>query len=330
MNPVLKVRDLTVEFTTLRGKIRAVDRLSFELKQGETLGIVGESGCGKSMTSLALMGLLPSNGKLSASELKFEGRDLLRMDERERRKLRGGSMAMIFQDPMTSLNPSFTVEQQITETLAVHVGGTRQELSKKTVELLGKVGIPAPESRLKSYPHQLSGGMSQRVMIAMAIACEPRLLIADEPTTALDVTIQSQILELLKALQAEKQMSLILITHDIGVVADMADRILVMYAGQGVEEQDTNGLIARPHHPYTQSLLACLPATHTSQPARTRLPSILGMVPDLANRPRGCQLHPRCFKVQPRCQEEEPQFESGVRCFYPNTPTPTNERELRP
>ncbi len=304
--PVLDVRDLSVEFETLRGPLKAIDRVSFDVRRGETLCLVGESGCGKSITSLALMGLLPSNGKIPSGEILFDGKSLLRMPESERRKLRGSEVAMIFQDPMSSLNPCYTVGEQILETIQAHDGGSKDKRRARAIELLREVGIPAPEERLNAYPHQLSGGMSQRVMIAMAIACRPKLLIADEPTTALDVTIQAQILDLLRKLQKDQGMSLILITHDLGVVAEMADRVVVMYAGQVVETGTAREVIDSPRHPYTRALLNSLPASHSEIAHRAKLPSIPGLVPDLTRRPSGCQLNPRCPLADEPCRSAEP------------------------
>ncbi len=323
MSNIVEVKNLSVQFQTQRGLISAVQNLSFDIRQGETFGIVGESGSGKSVASLALMGLLPSNTIVQADKMQFMRDDLLTISEKHRQNLRGGEMGMIFQDPMTSLNPSFTVGFQLMEVLQIH----QPEFNKKqrynrSVALLKDVGIAFPEARMKAYPHQLSGGMCQRVMIAMAIACQPELLIADEPTTALDVTIQAQILDLLDKLQQERKMSMILITHNIGVVAQHTDRLMVMYAGQAVEIGNTKDVIERPSHPYTKALLDSLPANHTESEHRTKLTSIPGMVPDLSNRPSGCQMHPRCAFVQDRCRVETPEIELSdeertVRCFYP-------------
>jgi oligopeptide/dipeptide ABC transporter ATP-binding protein len=318
---LLSVKNLSIEFETLRGRLRAVDGISFKLDEGETLGVVGESGCGKSLTSLAVMGLLPPNAIVKADELNFKGIDLLTADEEVKRDLRGGKMAMIFQDPMTSLNPSFTIEYQLDEALRVHGRGNKSERRQRSIEMLRLVGIPDPESRLGTYPHELSGGMSQRVMIAMAMTCDPLLLIADEPTTALDVTIQSQILALIQELQKKNKMGLMLITHDIGVVAEMADRIQVMYSGQIVETGSSENVIQRPIHPYTAGLLRSLPSAQGETAHRSRLKSIAGLVPDLVHRPSGCQFHPRCEFVQEKCRSHLPEIEtkSGreVRCFYP-------------
>jgi dipeptide transport system ATP-binding protein len=325
MSDILRVENLSVEFETLRGNLRAIDGISFEVRAGETVSLVGESGCGKSITSLAIMGLLPANGRIASGKIFYEGRDLLAMPEDKRRELRGADIAMIFQDPMTSLNPSFTVGFQLMETLKTHQKGaslSKQALREASIKLLQQVGIPEPTHRLDAFPHQLSGGMSQRVMIAMAIACRPKVLIADEPTTALDVTIQAQILELLKTLQRENGMSLVLITHDLGVVAEMADRVMVMYAGQIVEGGPTGNVIDLPRHPYTRGLLDSLPATHAaSGEHRSKLSSIPGLVPDLLRRPSGCQLNPRCSFADEKCRQSAPELVSlenrVVRCFKP-------------
>ena len=320
-NSLLTVENLRVSFETRRGMVNVIDNLSFSLEKGRTLGIVGESGSGKSVTSLAMMGLLPPTARIPSGTVKFAQngawQDVLKMSERERQALRGSRMAMIFQDPMTSLNPSFTIGFQIEEALKTH--GIQGDLRERTIELLKQVGIPDPASRLDSYPHQLSGGMSQRVMIAMAIACEPELLIADEPTTALDVTIQAQILQLLKDIQAKRGMGLILITHDIGVVAQMADDILVMYAGHLMEAGPKDDIIRRPKHPYTQALLESLPGSHGLAEFRSRLPTIPGLVPDLLARPSGCQLSPRCPYMIEECTRSVPDARwiehSRVRCL---------------
>jgi len=313
---LLEIRNLSVDFQTAHGLFRAVDSVHLDVDEGDLVAIVGESGSGKSVSMLALMGLLPWTAKVTAERLAFDGRDLLTMPGRERRRIIGKDMAMIFQEPMTSLNPCFTVGFQITESLKTHLGGSRSEHRRRAVELLDLVGIPAPETRLAAFPHQLSGGMNQRVMIAMAIACNPRLLIADEPTTALDVTIQAQILELLVELQRERGMALVLITHDMGVVAETAERVVVQYAGQQVEKQTVEGLFADPHHPYTAALLAALPERATTK----RLPSIPGVVPGQLDRPSGCLFNPRCRFAAERCRREEPALDGpptpGVRCHY--------------
>jgi dipeptide transport system ATP-binding protein len=316
MTALLEVQDLGVEF----GAHQAVENLSLHVDAGEVLGIVGESGSGKSVTALALMGLIDEPGRVHAQRLSFDGRDLLAMPPKERRGLLGRDIAMIFQDPMASLNPCFTVEFQLVETLRIHEGGSRKALRARALELLKQVEIPDAERRLSAYPHQLSGGMSQRVMVAMAIACRPRLLIADEPTTALDVTIQAQVLALLLKLQRGTGMALMLITHDLGVVAEVAQRVLVMYAGQIVETARVPELFEAPRHPYTEALLAALPEHNAGT---RRLRSMAGMVPGAFDRPRGCLLAPRCAYVQPRCRSERPALDGDVgaqaRCFYPLT-----------
>ncbi|HYB08737.1 MAG TPA: oligopeptide/dipeptide ABC transporter ATP-binding protein [Alphaproteobacteria bacterium] len=315
---LLEIENLSVTFGTHSGALRAVDQVSFSTDQGEVLGIVGESGSGKSVSMLALMGLIGFPGVVRADKLRFDGRDVLAMSAAERRKIAGKDIAMIFQEPMTSLNPCFTVGYQIMETLRIHEGGSRKSRRARTIELLEQVGIPAAATRLDAFPHQLSGGMNQRVMIAMAIACNPRLLIADEPTTALDVTIQAQILDLLLKLQRERGMALILITHDMGVVAETARRVVVMYAGQIVEEQKADSLFAAPHHPYTSALLDALPERSHGE---RRLPTIAGVVPGLSDRPNGCLFNPRCRFADDRCRAEQPALRSQngtrVRCHYP-------------
>ncbi|MEM7222863.1 MAG: oligopeptide/dipeptide ABC transporter ATP-binding protein [Pseudomonadota bacterium] len=315
---LLDIENLTVEFPTTRGLFRAVDGINMSLEEGDLLGVVGESGSGKSVTMLAVMGLLPGTAQVRADRLEFDGKSLLGLSPADRRQITGKDMAMIFQEPMTSLNPCFTIGFQIMESLKVHEGGTRAWRQERAVELLTHVGIPAPETRLKAFPHQMSGGMNQRVMIAMSIACNPRLLIADEPTTALDVTIQAQILDLLVNLQRDHGMALVLITHDMGVVAETVKRVNVMYAGQQVETRDVERLFDRPRHPYTGALLDALPERSEGG---ARLPTIPGVVPGAGDRPSGCLFNPRCRFVQDRCRAEEPKLErdeSGrVRCFYP-------------
>jgi dipeptide transport system ATP-binding protein len=315
---LLEVKDLGVEFGAGSTPFRAVDNVTLHVDAGEVLGIVGESGSGKSVTALALMGLIDEPGRVHAQRMAFDGRDLLGMPLKERRSLLGKDIAMIFQDPMASLNPCFTVEFQLVETLRLHEGGSRKALRARALELLQQVEIPDAERRLSAYPHQLSGGMSQRVMVAMAIACNPRLLIADEPTTALDVTIQAQMLALLLRLQRERNMALVLITHDLGVVAEIAQRVLVMYAGQVVETSRVPEIFDTPRHPYTEALLSALPEHNIGQ---RRLRSMGGMVPGAFDRPSGCLLSPRCAYVQPRCREERPALDGDVgmqaRCFYP-------------
>jgi dipeptide transport system ATP-binding protein len=315
---LVEIKDLSVEFASARGTLRAVDRLNLAIEEGEVVGVVGESGSGKSVTMLALMGLIPWPGKVSADSLSFDGHDLLAMTAAQRRRIIGKDIAMIFQEPMTSLNPCFTVGFQIMETLKVHEGGSRTERRRRTIELLDQVGIPDAASRLNAFPHQLSGGMNQRVMIAMAIACNPRLLIADEPTTALDVTIQAQILDLLLQLQKERGMALVLITHDMGVVAETAERVMVMYAGQAVEQQPVESLFADPRHPYTAALLDALPERSAG---KRRLATIPGVVPGLEDRPKGCLFHPRCRFATQHCIQVQPGLEPAppalARCHYP-------------
>ena len=316
--PLLEIENLSVEFPTSQGTLRAVDRIDLTLDEGEVLGVVGESGSGKSVTMLALMGLVGYPGRVRADKLRFDGRDLLTMSARERRQLTGKDVAMIFQEPSTSLNPCFTIGFQLAETLKKHEGMDGKAAKRRSIELLEQVGIPAPESRLKAFPHQMSGGMNQRVMIAMAIACNPRLLIADEPTTALDVTIQAQILELLMTLQRERNMALVLITHNMGVVAETAQRIMVMYAGQIMEERKVDALFANPQHPYSAALLSALP--ERSEHA-TRLATIPGMVPGLNDRPKGCLFSPRCAYATEHSRTIQPELRSWmdgrVRCHYP-------------
>jgi peptide/nickel transport system ATP-binding protein len=311
--PLLRVRDLKTYFVTEqgRGTARAVDGVSFEVQPGETLGIVGESGCGKTVTSLSILRLIPEPpGHIRpGSFIEFEGRNLLTLEPRSLRAIRGNQIAMIFQEPMTSLNPVFTVGDQVAEAAIVHQGLTRAAARARAIEMLTLVGIPDPDERVDHYPHQMSGGMRQRVMIAMALVCHPKLLIADEPTTALDVTIQAQILELLDRLQAELGMAVMLITHDLGVVAGSADRVVVMYAGQVVEQAPTTELFAHPLHPYTEGLLASVPRLDTpaaSARGGGRLHSIPGQVPAATAWPTGCRFHPRCPYAWGRCRTEEP------------------------
>ncbi|MFM2041877.1 MAG: dipeptide transporter ATP-binding protein DppD [Pseudomonadota bacterium] len=313
---LLDIRDLTVTFATRTGPFRAVDGIDLSVEEGEVVGIVGESGSGKSVTSLAVMDLLADNATVTAARMAFAGTDLRDLTPRRRRDLNGKDLAMVFQDPMTSLNPCFTVGYQIAESLKAHEGLSGKALRHRTIDLLERVGIPAAETRLSAYPHQLSGGMSQRVMIAIAIACNPRLLIADEPTTALDVTIQKQILDLLRDLQRDRGMGLVLITHDMGVVAEMADRVTVMYAGQVVETAAADTLFAAPRHPYTRALLDALPERAAG---RRRLPTIPGVVPGVFDRPAGCLFQPRCAHAVEACRTTRPPLETdgtgAVRCL---------------
>ena len=334
---LLDVKNLRVRFETHHGTVNAVDGVSFHLDEGETLGLVGESGSGKSVTNLALMGLIPSPpGVVTAESVRFGDRDLLKLSDAELRKIRGNEIAMIFQDPMTSLNPLLTIDRQLTEVLQLHKGLSRAEARKLCVQGIGDVGIPNPESRLDSYPHELSGGMRQRVMIAMGLLCKPKLLIADEPTTALDVTIQAQILELMKDLQHKHGSAIILVTHDLGVVAGMTDRINVMYAGKLAETGPCNELFARPMHPYTKGLLASVP-TLLGDP-NDALYSIPGSPPDLADLPVGCSFEPRCEISTANCKVEPPTLktlqdaETGVNrrvaCFEVSAETFDPNKEL--
>ncbi|MDE3192336.1 MAG: ABC transporter ATP-binding protein [Chloroflexota bacterium] len=307
--PLLEVKDLHTSFFTRDGVVRAVDGVSFELNAGETLGLVGESGCGKSVTALSLMRLIPMPpGKITEGQIVFDGTDVLQMDDDDVRGIRGNNIAMIFQDPMTSLNPVLTISRQISEALELHLKMDRSEARKRTTELLELVGIPSAGKRLDDYPHQFSGGMRQRVMIAMALSCNPKLILADEPTTALDVTIQAQILDLLKNLAREFRTAFILITHDLGVVAGMTQRIHVMYAGRIVEKADTGELFANPKMPYTWGLLRSIP--RLDERRKERLVPIEGLPPDLIAPPPGCRFEPRCQYRRDLCREREPELAS--------------------
>jgi len=317
---LLTVEDLRVEFWTQRGTVYAVNGVSFEIAAGETLGIVGESGCGKSVTSLAVMGILPRSARVTGGRAVFEGRDLLTLGDREMRRVRGREVAMIFQDPMTSLNPVLTVGRQIRESLQTHLGLDRTEAEARTVELLDQVGIPSAKSRASDYPHQFSGGMRQRAMIAIALACEPKLLIADEPTTALDVTIQAQILDLLRGLVEERDTALIMITHDLGVVAGICERVEVMYAGTFVEGGTADEIFDSPRHPYTLGLLESVPRLHTRRAAA--LNPIPGTPRNMLSPPTSCPFAPRCRYRREHCDAELPQLEElepghVAACFYP-------------
>jgi dipeptide transport system ATP-binding protein len=316
--PLLEIEDLHVDFPTQGGVMHAVEGVSLALDEGEVLGIVGESGSGKSVTMMALMGLIGWPGQVRAKALRFAGHDLLALGERQRRQIVGKELAMIFQEPTTSLNPCFTIGWQLVEALRQHSPLDRRSAKRQAIELLEQVGIPAAASRMDDYPHQLSGGMNQRVMIAMAISCNPRLLIADEPTTALDVTIQAQILDLLRNLQRERGMALVLITHNMGVVSEMADRVAVMYAGQVMEQQGVATLFARPQHPYTEALLAALPEQGESG---QRLATIPGVVPGVFDRPNGCLFAPRCAYATAHSLQVRPELRAWhggqVRCHYP-------------
>jgi oligopeptide/dipeptide ABC transporter ATP-binding protein len=318
--PLLSVEDLHVRFATRRGTVHAVNGISFDIAPGETLGIVGESGCGKSVTSLAILGLLARNGRVESGRAVFDGNDLLTQSDRTLRRVRGREVAMIFQDPMSSLNPVLTIGRQIREALETHFGMDRKEADATAAEALDRVGIPSAKARIRDYPHQFSGGMRQRAMIAMALACKPKLLIADEPTTALDVTIQAQILELLRALVAEENAALILITHDLGVVAGMCERVNVMYAGMFAETGSAEQLFASPRHPYTLGLLQSVPRLDAAR--RSRLQPIEGAPPNMLRAPHACPFQPRCtFEVDlsrrevPHLVEVEPGH--SVACFNP-------------
>jgi oligopeptide transport system ATP-binding protein len=327
-SPILEVRDLAVSFYGKQGTVPAVDGVSFQIHPSETVCIVGESGSGKSVTSLAIMGLLSQpTGRVDRGEIYLNDENLLSKSSKEMRKVRGNQIAMIFQEPMTSLNPVFTIGDQIAESLRFHKGMKKKEAIEKSVEFLKMVGIPSPEQRIHEYPHQLSGGMRQRVMIAMALTCDPKLLIADEPTTALDVTIQAQVLELMKGLKENLGMSILLITHDLGVVAEMADRVVVMYAGRVVEEASVWDIFERPYHPYTLGLLEAMPSLEGQT---GRLQTIKGVIPNLLNKPEGCLFHPRCPFATEQCYKNEPNVEvvdngRRVACWHYNK---LQEREV--
>ena len=322
-DPILEVNHLSTRFKTDRGAVTAVDRVSFDLFPGEVLGIVGESGCGKSVTNRSIMRLLPEyTSELSEeSEILFDGHNLAHVPEKVMRTIRGNRIAMIFQEPMTALNPVFTIGWQIEEALKYHTSMNRAQRRERVLELLQLVEIPNPEKRINEYPHQLSGGMRQRIVIAMALACEPEILIADEPTTALDVTIQAQILRLMQDLQKKINTAIILITHDLGVVAQVCDRVIVMYAGQIVEVASVTELFHTPQHPYTRALLDSLPRPDATGKGQ-RLPAIEGIVPSLFELPEGCRFHQRCRFAQEQCKAQPPQLEEhsklhSARCFFP-------------
>lgn len=315
--PILQIKDLKTYFHTENGVIPSVNGVSFDVRAGETIAIVGESGCGKSVTSLSIMGLVGAPGKIEGGEILFQGEDLTKLKKQELRKLRGNDIAMIFQEPLTSLNPLFTVGNQISESIKLHQKVGKAEAKQKSIEMLKKVGIPRPDKVFSSYPHSLSGGMRQRVMIAMALSCNPKLLIADEPTTALDVTIQAQILELMRGLTREFNTSIMIITHDLGVVAEMVDTVVVMYAGEVVEHTDVFTLFKEPKHPYTKGLLDSTPKIHE---IKEELQSIEGTVPTPANMPTGCRFHPRCPFAMEKCLNQKPELDEAtpghkVRCW---------------
>jgi peptide/nickel transport system ATP-binding protein len=321
--PLLSVRDLVVEFSTRHGPVRAVDNISFDVYPNETVGIVGESGCGKTVTGLTLLQLIPMPpGRIVQGSIEFQGKDLTKISKKEMEQLRGSDISMIFQEPMTALNPVFTVGNQMVDVLRRHKDLTRSQARAAAIEMLAKVGIPVPDKRIDEYPHQLSGGMRQRVMIAMALSCDPKLLIADEPTTALDVTTQAQVMEQIVKLQDEFHMSVILVTHDLGVVAESCDRAIVMYCGNIIETADINDLFERPRHPYTKGLLESIPRIRDRRVPE--LPIIPGMVPDLLHLPEGCRFADRCEKATDECRVEKPTVTvdestaNGVACFHPN------------
>jgi oligopeptide/dipeptide ABC transporter ATP-binding protein len=322
---ILEVKELQTSFFTERGEVKAVDHVNFDLYKGKTVGIVGESGCGKSVTSLSIMRLIPNPpGKIVGGEITYKGTNLLNYSMDQMRKIRGNEISMIFQEPMTSLNPVFTIGNQLVEAIRLHQDLSKSEATQKAIEMLRLVGIPAPDKRIKDYPHQLSGGMRQRVMIAMALSCNPQILIADEPTTALDVTIQAQILDLLRSLQEKVGMAIMLITHDLGVVAEMAHEVIVMYAGTVVERAPVRELFASPKHPYTQGLLNSIPVLGkdpTGKVKKSRLEPIPGIVPSLLDLPPGCRFQERCKYVTAECKGVEPELrqigpERQVRCVH--------------
>jgi peptide/nickel transport system ATP-binding protein len=318
--PVLEIQDLKTYIRQRKGLVRAVDGVSLRIEQGETLGLVGESGCGKSMTAMSVMKLLPNGGYIAGGTIKLDGQDLVPLDDDDMRKVRGNDVAVIFQDPMTSLNPTMTIGNQIAETLRIHRGWNGPRAMARAEEVLRVVGMPRPAERLNTFPHQLSGGLRQRVMIAMALACEPKLLIADEPTTALDVTIQAQILSLLDDLKREFKMAILLITHDLGVIAGRADRVAVMYAGKIVEEAGIEELFSEVRHPYTEALLQSIPKVDQDQ--SQPLYSIPGLPPDLSNPPAGCRFNPRCRYATSECKTFEPMLDGDettheYACYHP-------------
>jgi len=309
---LLSMENLSTSFFTSEGVVPAVSGVTLAVRPGEILGLVGESGCGKSVTALSIMGLVAPPGRIVGGRILFEGRDLAKLDYDTMCGIRGNEIAMIFQEPMTSLNPVHRVGRQVAEAVRIHRPASRQQARQRTLELFRLVGIPEPEARFDCYPHQLSGGLRQRVMIAMALACEPRLLIADEPTTALDVTIQAQILDLLRDLRQRLNTTTILITHDLGVVAELCDRVVVMYAGEVVEEADVFALFERPSHPYTVGLMGSIPGTAAAMDSAGRLQTIPGIVPNLLRLPEGCRFHPRCPHARPACLKAPPLFDLGA------------------
>jgi peptide/nickel transport system ATP-binding protein len=324
---LLRVENLKVEFKTRRGTAMVLNGVDFEVRSGETLCVVGESGCGKSMTALALLRLIPSPpGRIRGGRVMFNGEDLAQASEARMREVRGNRISMIFQEPMTSLNPVYTVGDQIGESLRLHAGLDAKQARERSIEMLRQVGIPAPERRVDEYPHQMSGGMRQRVMIAMALACRPDILIADEPTTALDVTVQAQIFDLLRDLQRDKGTAIVMITHDMGAVAEMADRVMVMYAGRVIEQGTTAQVLSQPGHPYTQGLIDCLPELGSSRHAERReLTEIAGVVPSIFELGSGCAFRERCPHAMPRCAQDVPPMTRagdghGVACWLKAEP----------
>lgn len=321
VDPILVVDNLTVDFTTDKGTVRAIDGISFNVMPGETLAIVGESGCGKSVSSLSIIGLVPSPpGKIVAgSSIKFNNRELVGLSEKEYRKVRGNDISMIFQEPMTALNPVLKISTQMIDVIRLHNKMSKKQARDRAIEMLETVGIPSPESRINEYPHQLSGGMRQRVMIAMALSCGPDLLLADEPTTALDVTIQAQVMTEMVRLQKKLGMAVVLVTHDLGVVAESCQRVVVMYCGQIIEQGPVNDIFANPKHPYTQGLLNSIPIIREEK--IPRLPTIEGMVPDLLHLPAGCRFVDRCQFSEEKCKDNRPQLSHSethqVACFNP-------------
>ncbi|MGF1761920.1 ABC transporter ATP-binding protein [Aliivibrio kagoshimensis] len=318
--PLLVVDNLTVDFTTDKGTVRAIDGVSFNIMPGETIAIVGESGCGKSVSSLSIMGLIPSPpGKIVDGSIKYNGRELIGLTEKEYRKIRGNDISMIFQEPMTALNPVLRISTQMVDVIRLHSDLSKSEAKKRAIGMLETVGIPSPESRINEYPHQLSGGMRQRVMIAMALSCGPDLLLADEPTTALDVTIQAQVMDEMVRLQKELNMAVVLVTHDLGVVAESCQRVVVMYCGQIIEQASVEDIFANPQHPYTKGLLKSIPVVRDKK--IPRLPTIDGVVPDLFNLPSGCRFADRCEFAESKCSTQRPDLggteHHQVACFNP-------------
>ncbi len=319
--PLLSVKNLEVEFSTERGIVRAIDNVSFDVMPGETLGLVGESGCGKSVTSLAILGLIPSPpGRITGGSIQLNGRELVGLSEAEYRRIRGSEISMIFQEPMTALNPVFRISSQMLDVLVRHQKLSRKQARTRAVEMLALVGIPSPDKRIDEYPHEMSGGMRQRVMIAMALSCNPKLLLADEPTTALDVTTQAQVMEQIVKLQEELGTAVVLITHDLGVVAETCNRAVVMYAGSIAEEAPIEALFEHPRHPYAEGLLKSIPRIREHKLAE--LPTIPGSVPDLLKLPKGCRFVDRCYKADDLCHASEPELiwdnNQAVACYHPN------------